>query len=160
MTLFGQAFQVRNLKLRARKIEKNVIGRLTAADIGLLAVEARELRDKGLARLVALLRLDSHKKVLLGHKRVDFALTLDEKPQRDGLHAPRAQGPVVRAGDIFPQQRRNLVTDQPVENAAGLLGVDARHIDIARFGNRLKNRGLCDFVICHAPERLIAGDRG
>ena len=105
MTLFGQAFQVRHLKLRAREIEKNVVGRLTAADIGLLAVKARKFRDKGLSRLVALLRLDSHKKVLLGHESVDFALTLDEKPQRDGLHAPRAQGPVVRAGDIFPQQR-------------------------------------------------------
>ena len=53
-------------------------------------------------------------------KRADLALALDDQPQRDGLHAAGGKS----APHLVPKQRRNLVSDQPVEHAARLLRLD------------------------------------
>ena len=44
------------------------------------------------------------------------------------LHAAGTQ----TGGDFFPEHRRHLVADDPVYDAAGLLGLHARHVDRSR----------------------------
>ena len=66
--------------------------------------------------------------VLLGDERVDLALAIADQLQRDRLHAAGAQA----AADLVPQQRADLVADQPVEDAARLLRVDHLLVDVRR----------------------------
>jgi hypothetical protein len=63
--------------------------------------------------------------VFLRNERLDLALALDHEPHRDALHAAGAEA----LGDFAPQQRRNLVADDAVEDAAGLLGVHPALVD-------------------------------
>ena len=63
--------------------------------------------------------------VLLGDEALDLTLAIDDELERDGLDAAGAQAPA----DLFPEQRADLVADQPVEHAAGLLRVDHLHVD-------------------------------
>ena len=61
------------------------------------------------------------------------------------------------AADFVPQQRGDLVTDQPVEDPARLLGVHERHIHLARTLKRpLYGRGG-NFVEGHPEELRTAG---
>ena len=66
--------------------------------------------------------------VLLGAERLALLLALDDYPQRHRLHASGADA----ALDLVPQQRADLVADQPIEHAARLLGVEQVVIELAR----------------------------
>ena len=57
----------------------------------------------------------------------DLALAFHDQAHCDGLHAAGGES----AAHLVPQQRRNLVADQPVEHAACLLRVDEILIDFA-----------------------------
>ena len=59
--------------------------------------------------------------VLVGHEGVDLPLALHDQSRRHRLHPPGAQPP----RDLLPQQRADLVPHDPVEDAAGLLRIDA-----------------------------------
>ena len=146
---------VRNLQRRVREVEDEAVRDLLLADVRLLAVQPRELRDERL-RVAGLAGLDAEELVRLRHEGVDLALALDEEPQRDGLHATGRQRPVVRAVHVLPQQRRDLVADEAVEDAARLLGVDERHVDVARRLHGLADGRLRDLVVRDAAERLRA----
>ena len=65
-------------------------------------------------------------------ERANLALTLDEQPQRNGLHAPGGD-PLLHC---FPEDGTRLVADQTIEHATRLLGVDFALIDFAGVGNR------------------------
>ena len=75
-------------------------------------------------------------------ERFDLALALDDQPHRHALHPAGAQA----LGDLAPQQRRNLVADDAVEDAPGLLGVDPVDVDRHRVLERLLDLGLGDGV--------------
>ena len=79
-------------------------------------------------------------------ERADLALALDDQPERDRLHAAGRQA----RPDPPPQQRRDLVADQPVEHAPRLLGIEQLQVDLARMQERLEDRVPGDLGERHA----------
>ena len=78
-----------------------------------------------------------------------LTLPVDHQPGGDRLHAAgRKPG-----HDLLPEHRGDLVAVQPVEDAAGLLGVDQVLVEIARIGDRLGDRALGDLVEHHPMGR-------
>ena len=67
---------------------------------------------------------------------------LDDEAERDGLDPAGGKTGL----DAAPEQRADLVAHQPVEDAAGLLGVDLLLVDIARRLHGLLDRVLGDLV--------------
>ena len=65
--------------------------------------------------------------VFLGDEGADFLFALDDQAQRDSLHASGGKA----AADFIPEQRRNFVADDAIEDAAGLLRV---HQMLVHFG--------------------------
>ena len=59
------------------------------------------------------------------------------------------------ATNLVPQQRRNLVSDQAVQNPARLLRVDQVVIDIAGVFECFLHRFLGDFVEGHAADAMF-----
>ncbi len=96
--------------------------------------------------------------VLLGDEAADLVLTVADQPQRDRLHPAGGDA----AGDVAPQRRRQPVADDPVDRAAGLLGVDEVRVDRAGTGERGQDRVAGDLGE-HDPVvrgRVDAGDLG
>ena len=85
-------------------------------------------------------------------KRADFTFAFDDEAQRNGLHAAGGKA----AANFVPQQRRDFVTDQAVEHAAGLLRLHQVNIDCQRLVECLLHSIGGDFVEHHAENgRLI-----
>ena len=80
--------------------------------------------------------------VLARNERVDLAFAVDDQLDRDRLHAPGREP----AADFGPQQRRDLIADEPVENPPRLLRVDRGHVDLVRVVERRQRRVLGDLV--------------
>ena len=94
--------------------------------------------------------------VLLRDEGADLPLALDDQSHRDRLHAPRREP----ARDLRPQQRRDHVADDAVEEAPRLLRVDAGDVELTGRFEGLPDRLLGDLVEDHALEALrIAADR-
>ncbi len=72
----------------------------------------------------------------------DFALTLDDQPQSDGLHASGGKA----AAHFVPEQRRNLVSDQAVQDTTRLLSIDQILIDVAGMLESFLHGAFGDFV--------------
>src|SRR5205814_10238089 len=81
-------------------------------------------------------RLD--RPVLLGREAADLALALADDAHGDRLHAARREP----AAHLVPEQRRELVADQPVEDAARLLRVEAVLVELAGLLERFEDRLL------------------
>ena len=58
------------------------------------------------------------------------------------MHTARAQ----TAADFFPQQWREVETDQIVQRAAGLLRINQVHFNFARMGNGIEYGVFGDFA--------------
>ena len=69
------------------------------------------------------------------------------------MHASGAQA----ACDLLPQQRRDLIADDAIKDAASLLGVDAIFVDGVWVGEGAFDLGLCDGRE-HDALRVLAGD--
>ena len=102
-------------------------GLSTVPDFGLLTVDLRQLDDEGVARGDKLPDSGPEHPVFFRVETLDLVLPFADQPQRDRLHAAGAD----TAPDLFPEQRADLETDQPVEHAARLLGVDALHVELS-----------------------------
>ena len=76
------------------------------------------------------------------HKLPDLPLPLHNQSHGDGLHTPRRQAP----GNLCPQQRRNHITHNTVQEPAGLLRIHPVVIQIARILEGFLNRPLGDLV--------------
>ncbi len=76
-------------------------------------------------------------------------LALHQQPHRDRLHAPRGQS----ASNFLPQQGTQRVTVQPIEHAAGLLGLDQVRVEGPRLLDRVLNGLARDFGKDHPPDR-------
>ena len=71
-----------------------------------------------------------------------LVLTFHNKAYCHRLYTSGRQGGL----QATPQHRRQFETDNAVEHAAGLLGVDARNIDIARCFDGVQYGALGNFV--------------
>jgi len=89
--------------------------------------------------------------VLLGRKRLDLVFAVDDHARGHRLHAAGGEAPA----DLAPEQRRELVADDAVEDAARLLGVHQILIDLARRGDALGDDLLRDLVEGHALGLLV-----
>ena len=88
--------------------------------------------------------------VLFGRELLDLVLAVDDQLQGDRLHASRAQA----APHLVPQERADLVADEPVEHAARALRRNHLLVDRARMVERLLHRPLRDFVEREAVDFL------
>src|SRR5207237_266549 len=102
--------------------------------------------------------------VLLRREGADLPLALADDAHGHRLHAARRQP----AAHLLPEERRELVADQAVEDAARLLGLEAVLVERPRVLDRLEHGLLGDLVEEHAvdvlpsrPELLgdVPGDR-
>ena len=93
--------------------------------------------------------------VVGGAERHPLPLPLDHDPGRHGLH-PAGREP---RHDLLPQHRGDLVAVEPVEDAAGLLGVDQVPVDLARVRHRRLDGRLGDLVEDHPLDRHLGLER-
>ena len=88
--------------------------------------------------------------VLLGDEPVDFRLAIAHQLQGDGLHPAGAE----TTADLVPEERADLVADQAVEHAPGLLRVDHLLVDLGGMLERREHALLRDLVE-HQPADLL-----
>ena len=81
----------------------------------------------------------------------DLKLPVADDAQRDRLHPPRRAG----AGQLSPQDRREVEADQIVEGAARSVGVDERLVDLARIAHRFLHGVLGHRVKHDAVDALV-----
>ena len=91
--------------------------------------------------------------VFLGAEGLDLDLAVDDQAQGHRLYAAGRS----RARQLAPEHRREGEADQVVEGAAGQVGVDQLHVDVARVLHRLGDGVLGDGVE-HHPGDLGALD--
>ena len=84
----------------------------------------------------AFVTVEMHCPIFLRFKRADFIFTFANQTQCGALHTTCTQ----TAADFFPQQRREVKTDQIIQSAAGLLRIDQVHFDFARIGDGRRGR--------------------
>ena len=122
-------------------------GHLVPRDhVDLLPVLCEELRAE--LRRLAPPQLRRERPVLSRDERLDRPLPLDDDTEGDALDAPGGQA----AAHLVPQQRADLVADEPVEDAPRLLRIDLVGVDLARALERRENRLLRDLVEQHTPK--------
>ncbi|HKP71298.1 MAG TPA: toprim domain-containing protein, partial [Pyrinomonadaceae bacterium] len=107
-------------------------------------VDAQQAGVEGGRRLRRHVR--RHRPVFRLDELLDLAFALDDHPQRDRLHAPRAQTPAHRA----TQKRRDFVADQTFEHAPRLLRVNEVLVDLLRLVEGGLHGPLRDLVEHHA----------
>ena len=128
-------------------------------ELELLAVEGRQPRrelDGGTRRLCSR-RLRRHepgvdRPVLDRDERFDLVFALADDPQSNRLHPSGGETPP----DLLPQQVRDLVADEPVDDAARLLRVDPAAVDLAGLLHRREHGLLGDLVEADALELRLA----
>ena len=84
-------------------------------------------------------------------ERHPLALAADDDAGGDGLHTAGGQP----RHDLLPQHRGDLVAVEPVEDAAGLLGVHQVEVEFAGVLRGLPDRLRGDLVEDHAPHRHL-----
>ena len=75
------------------------------------------------------------------------------------MNAACAQRAAIGTLDVFPEKRRYFIAHKAIENAAGLLSIHTRHINITWLRDSLQNGVLGNFIVCDAPKRLAASYR-
>ena len=134
----------RDGKLPARNVALDLECFLLAVQLALLAV-AIVAGGEG-AGLVQTAQEDIERPVFLRHKGLDLFFPFHDKTGRNGLHTPGRQA----APHLLPQQRTELITDDPVEDAPRLLRIDEIIVDVARLLNAARDDVFRDFIEGHA----------
>lgn len=124
-------------------------GVFRAADGGLLAVQLVQVGPEGGRGGPGQARAEQP--VLLGVEGTALGLAVHDQAQGHGLHAPGGNA----ALHLLPQQGGKLVAHQPVQHAAGLLGVEQVAVQFARVVQRFLYRAGGDFVELDAPDVLV-----
>ena len=120
---------------------KELVGLLLGADFDLaVLVPVKGGGEHGLAGGRGELGVNAP--VLLGHKGLDFLLPIYDHPHGHALHPARGKPPA----DGLGQKGAEGVAHQPVQDAAGLLGVDQIQIDGPGVGHALLHAGAGDLV--------------
>ena len=82
---------------------------------------------------------------------LDLALTIDDEAHRHGLNPPGGKTSL----DLLPQERRQAIADQAIEDATRLLGIDLLEIDLPGLQEGRFHRALGDLVERHAVDVLL-----
>ena len=122
---------------------------LLVLQLGLAAAVAIVARGERSAVLGREQRLD--RPVFLGHERADLVFAVDDQTGRDALHTACGQA----ALDLAPQERRELIAYDTVEDTARLLRVDQIDVDVARTCDARTDSLLGDLVEGHAARIAI-----
>ena len=101
------------------------------------------------------LKLGVNGPVFIRHKVVDFTLALNHQTQSHRLNPTGRQA----AAHFAPQERTEIVTHQPIQHAARLLGIYQVHIDLARVGKSIRHSRFGDLVKDH-PAGYLRIDLG
>ncbi|MNH91561.1 hypothetical protein D3C73_441280 [compost metagenome] len=127
-----------------------IIARLDCARCQALAIGRHKL---GLELIAARCLQESREvPVFFRNETLDLVFAIADKAQRHRLHtAGRAS-----ARQLAPQDRRQVEADEIVECTAGQIGVDQRHVDIARSGHRIEHGLFGDGVEDDTLYRLVA----
>ncbi len=124
-------------------------------ELGLLLADLLQGRGEDLLVLLALGRLFAQVRlqapVLLRHEGQELALAVDDQPQRHRLDATGGQAP----GDLAPQERTQEISDDPIQDAAGLLGLYLVDVEFARGTEGRLDGVLRDLVELHAVDLLV-----
>ena len=83
-----------------------------------------------------------------GDEEGALGLAEDEEPDGHALHAARREA----RGDLPPQERRDGVADEPIEDAPRLLGLDEVGVDVARALEGVEDGLARDLVEDHAAD--------
>ena len=89
--------------------------------------------------------------VLLRLEGLDLPVPVIHHPGSHGLYPPGGEP----AADLLPQQGAELVTHDPVQDTAGLLGIHQVLIDVPGLLDTLLNHLLGDLVKGHPPGLLV-----
>ena len=138
----GRLVQVEDAGLGRLRTQLTLLGKVgTGRDR--VTVHGGDARTEGLAR-----RRESRidRPVLGAHMRHAVALTGDHEARGHRLHTASRQG----RANLAPQEGRDLVAVEAVEDAAGLLRVHKVGVQVARVLQGTLDRFLRDFVEHHA----------
>ena len=91
--------------------------------------------------------------VLLGNEGAYLPLAVDDHARRHALHPARGEA----AAYFLPQQRAELVADDAVEYAPGLLGVDEVYVYLARGADALGD-DLLRYLVEGDAAGLVVGE--
>ena len=147
LALFGR--DRRHDVRRAFEIAQHVLRLLLVADLQRLVALLDELRFEVWRQRAGERR--EQVPVFLGNELRDLLLAIADQLQRHRLHASRAES----AANLVPQDRADLVADEPIEHAARLLRVDHLHVDRARMLHRFLHRLLRDLVEHQAVDLFL-----
>ena len=86
-----------------------------------------------------------------GHEGQPFLLAHDQQPDGHALHASGGEA----RGYLAPQQRRDGVAHEPVQDPAGFLGVDQVAVNLAGFVQGAEDGVLGDLVEHHSLDRYF-----
>src|SRR5439155_14262229 len=125
--------------------------RISPVELQLLPVEGDETRRERRTRRALERGIDGP--VLDRPEALDLLLALADDPQRDRLDASGRKP----APDLLPEEVRDLVAHEPVDDAAGLLRVHQASVDLPRVLHGSLDGLLGDLVEAHALEDLVAG---
>src|SRR5690242_5758944 len=136
MALSLLRLDARDVPRRAGKTVEQGLRRGFVLDAKLLVVEPlaadlEQLRRE--RRRVRSLEPRFDRPVLDRLERLDLALALDDHADRDRLHAAGGQP----AADLLPEQRRELIADQAIENPPRGLRLEQLLVDLGRVLQRL-----------------------
>ncbi len=108
-------------------------GFVAAPDLELLAAALDEIGRKDDLGTPLRRELGGDRPILFLFKRRDLAFAVDDQFDGNRLHAARRK----TAANLRPQQRRNFIADETIEDPPRLLGVHEIHVD----GLRVLERG-------------------
>ena len=117
-----------------------------------LSADTEKLRFEKLARrcVLSAYRNLSHIRANVPKARLlkanALALALDNHSKRRALHPTGRQA----VGNFFPDQRRERVTDQPIQHSARFLRAHQAHVDFASLLQGLLDRRFGDLMEHHA----------
>ena len=127
--------------------------RVVAVELELLALEGLQARRE--LRRTARLEVRVERPVLDRTERLDLPLPFADDAQRHRLDASGGESPP----DLLPEQVGNLVPDEAVDDAPGLLRVDEPPVDLARRLHRGEHGALGDLVEADPLEDRPLGPR-
>ena len=88
------------------------------------------------------LELSSHAVEIAAFEIDDFALALHDEPYGYTLHATSRKSGL----NLVPKHGRKLESDDAVQDATGLLGIDQIQVYLSRMLDSVQDGGLGDFV--------------
>ena len=109
----------------------------------------------GFERPGASLDVEGHvqRPVFLGDEGIDLILPVRDQAQGHRLHTAGGES----SFDLCPQNRRDLIADHAVQNAAGLLRIHEIHVNITGIFEGLRDCLLGDFVESNPGDLFVGG---